>query len=152
MTNTQVCKPSPNDVLFGKGHKCQNHHGNCYFREAVNKNKIQYAQATKTTEKDAISKHVHQSVKRLNPPGRFLKKADDGKYYASSEKDALIKIKQALRENKRDVKDMIRRVTPIATKGTKRPATSALSRTKNASVITKDDVMKMTNLILGMED
>jgi hypothetical protein len=121
MTNIQVCKPSPNDVLFGKGHKCQNHHGNCYFRQAVTNNKIQYLQATNTFEKDAIAHNILQSVKRLNIPGRFLKKAHDGKYYASSDKDALIKIKQALRENGKEIKN---RATPIATKGTKRSATS----------------------------
>ena len=132
MSNKQVCKPLNNDVLFGKGRKCQNHHGNCYFRDGVQRNKIQYIQATKTAAKDAIANHILHSVKRLNPPGRFLKKADDGKYYASSDKDALAKIKQALRENSKDVKDKI----SGATMDTKRSATTMLSKTKNASVDT----------------
>ena len=152
MINLPVCKPSRNDVLFGRGHQCQNHHGNCYFREAVNKKKIQYNQASKTSEKDAIAKYVYQSVKALNPPGRFLKKADDGKYYASSDKDVLTKIKQALRENGRDLKEKFGRETQIATKGTKRPATTKLSSTKTCgSAVTKDDMMKMANLILDMD-
>ena len=151
MANTQVCKPSCNDVLFGRGHQCQNHVGNCYFRETVCKRKIQYAQC-KTSEKDAIAKEVYQSIKKLNPPGRFLKKADDGKYYASNDKDALTKIKQALRENSNIREKM--KTTLRANKGKKEPTTSTSSRkpvTTNASVVTKDDVKKLTNLILHMD-
>ena len=153
MTNPQVCKPSCNDVLFGRGHQCQNHVGNCHFREAVNKRKTQYAQSNKTPEKDAIAKEVYKSVQKLNPPGRFLKKADDGKYYASNDKDALTKIKQALRENARNIKEKMT-VTPMANKGKKRPASTTLSRkpvTTNASVVTKEDVRKLANLILEMD-
>jgi hypothetical protein len=72
-------------------------------------------------------------------------------YYASSDKDVLTKIKQALRENGRDLKEKFGRETQIVTKRTKRPATTKLSRTKTASVVTKDDMMKMANLILDMD-
>ena len=65
----------------------------------------------------------------------------------------LTKIKQqALRENGRDLKEKFGKQTPIATKGTKRPATTKLSSTKTCgSAVTKDDMMKMANLILDMD-
>ena len=156
MSIAPISKPSSNDVLFGRGHQCQNHHGNLYFREAVNKCKVKYTQASRTAEKDAIAKQVFRSISKLNPPGRFIRKADDGKYYTSSDKDAMTKIKQALRENSKDIKDRMKtsQIAPSPTSGGKRPATTMLSRksaTKQPSVVTKDDMKKLATLILEMD-
>ena len=99
--------------------------------------------------------------------------------FQATSKDALVKIKQALRENGKEIKDKLSRATPIATKGTKRSAATMSSRTKNASIVTKaiatkketkrpskatstslsnasdvlteDDMMKLVSLILDME-
>ena len=150
MPETSICKPSRNDVLFGRGHQCQNHSGNCFFREVIDKKKVQYVQTTKTAEKEAIAKLVFKSIKTLNPSGRFLKKGEDGNYYASSDKDALAKIKQALRENSKNLKEKLE----VTGKGTKRrlTATAISSRSKsNPSSVTNADLHKLANLLLAMD-
>ena len=149
MSKATICKPTRNDVLFGRGHQCQNHPGNCYLREAIDKKKIQYVQSTKTCGKDAIAKSIFKSIKTLNPPGRFLKKSEDGNYYASSDKDALAKIKQALRENSKNIKEKLE----LSGKGTKRPLPSkSISSTHKpcTSTVTKADMHKLATLILDM--
>ena len=147
MTKTSVaCKPSKNDVLFGRGHQCQNHQGNRFFRQVVDKNKVNYAQAKKTCDKDTIAKFVFQTIKNQKPSGNFLKKAEDGKYYDSSDKDAIVKIKQALRENNRYIKERMN----IQKVEEKRNAKITLSRANSDSVVTKNDVMKLTALILDI--
>ena len=148
MPEISVCKPSRNDVLFGRGHQCQNHSGNRYFREVVDRKKVQYVQTTKTAEKDAIAKSIFKSIKTLNPPGRFLKKCEDGHYYASSDKDALAKIKQALRENSKNLKEKLE----ITGKGMKRPMKTVSSRPKKSpSTVTNADMHKLATLILDMD-
>ena len=132
-----VDRPSENDVLFGRGHFNQNHPGNRYFRNIVEQHKTAYTQTTKINDKDAISKHIYQSIKKLNPPGRFLKRGDGEKYHISIQKDALTKIKQALRENtyvsKRKKTDNVRCI-----------------QGKNLE-ITRDDMKKLVCLILDMK-
>ena len=94
-----IVNPSSNDVLFGKGHNIHNHSGNQQYRRIVDDKKRIYAMATKTVDKRTIANQVLQTIRRLNPPGRFLKKDQDGKYYEQDDNMVVTKIKQALREN-----------------------------------------------------
>lgn len=67
---------NPNDVLLGRGGNTFRHVGNRKFREQARVLAHRYSQSTKL-EKSQLSRSLMQSVKQLNPPGRFLKKEKD---------------------------------------------------------------------------
>ena len=97
----ETSEPRCNDVLFGKGHKSQNHPGNLVFRQIAERHRAAYTQATRRYEKDHIAKIIIENVTELKPPGRFLKMEMDGKYYVitNDEAEVLSKVKQILRKN-----------------------------------------------------
>merc|ERR1711862_539563 len=58
----------------------------------------EYIQVIKV-KKPAVARHVVAEVKKLNPPGRFLKREESSKqWYVVSDKNAAEKASQALRE------------------------------------------------------
>ena len=109
-----ISHPSENDVLFGKGHCIHNHTGNKQYRQIVDDKKQLYAMATKNSEKKAIAYQVLRAIQELNPPGKFLKKGNDGVYYEQEENTVVTKIKQALRENLSIRKDRIKTEAAVA--------------------------------------
>ena len=52
-----ISKPSPNDVLFGRGKKFQDHPGNRRFREIIKANKCRYSKSRRY-EKLAIATEI----------------------------------------------------------------------------------------------
>jgi hypothetical protein len=87
----------PNDVLSGKGNGAKNHKGNQHFRELVQLARECYISFPES-KKILISKLVFDAIKTLDPPGRYLKKDDKDEWQELSEKEALAKTSQALRE------------------------------------------------------
>ena len=84
------------DVLFEKGLRAQNHHGNIHYRSIVNERKEAYNSSSNRKNKDLVANQVWERIQ-----GRCLTKAEDGQYYCLGKQEALTKIKQALRDRKR---------------------------------------------------
>jgi len=88
------------DVLLGRGNGIATFTGNANFRKIVWMYKEEYTRAYRS-EKTSIAKKVIAEIVSLDPPGRFLEKAEDGSYYVEvDKKHALEKTCQALRERK----------------------------------------------------
>ena len=93
-----VSEYNANDVLKGRGWVISSHSGNVQFRSFVNGVKQSYVNATKP-EKRECSRCIYERLQKMTPPGRFLdydKKKN--MWYIISEKKALHKIRQTLRE------------------------------------------------------
>jgi len=94
------------DVLLGRGGLTNHHPGNIRFRKEADKLKAWYYNVSKI-EKYPYSKHLVQLVHSYG--GRFLQKEQGTKsperWYEVEEERARKKASQALRENKKTVKD-----------------------------------------------
>jgi hypothetical protein len=92
-----------NDVLSGRGNFVNYHSGNENFRALVRKHKVAYVACPKP-QKGKFSKLIVDEIRRMNPPGRFLKQDPVSKlWYDIGEKKALDKTRQALREGAPDI-------------------------------------------------
>ncbi|GFH50883.1 hypothetical protein CTEN210_07359 [Chaetoceros tenuissimus] len=87
-----------NDVLCGRGGATNSHSGNRSYRKLVKKFKDKYLKAKKK-QKPAVAAEVVDIIRKLDPPGRFLKKDKDTGWYTDiGDARAKEKTSQALRE------------------------------------------------------
>ena len=92
-----------NDVLKGRGIIINNSPGNVQYRSIVNAWKRRYVYANRES-KPWYSEQIYKQIQDMNPPGRFLKyDKSSARWYIIPKKDALHKIRQALRENARGI-------------------------------------------------
>ena len=84
------------DVLFGRGGGTNHHAGNLRYRELINAHRQDYVQVAIKSEKANVSRRVVKAIKAGN--GRFLRKGEDGRWHEVSDKEAVDKASQALRE------------------------------------------------------
>jgi len=77
--------------------------GNKRFRDIVAVHRPDYIRATKVQKPD-VSRLIVKAIRSGNPPGRFLKKDDDGNWFDIGDKRATEKASQALREKVQDEK------------------------------------------------
>ncbi len=93
-----IAEPQSNDVLSGRGKIINSHPGNVHFRTIVNRLKFEYVMSRKS-DKKVFANVIVESIRSLNPPGRFLKQdKETGQWYDIGEKLTLAKTRQALRE------------------------------------------------------
>jgi hypothetical protein len=98
--------PNVNDVLSGRGGRINAHIGNVQFREIVAERKKDYlAKDTKKLEKAHIAADIVYFVRRMDPPGRFLKEDINGAWWDIGDQKAIKKVGQALREDAPDIRD-----------------------------------------------
>lgn len=101
---TIIDKTNENDILGGRGNGPNLTKGNLRYIDLVKEMRPGYVSCSSLKTKTEIAKNLYCKIKSLNPSGRFLKKmnsdVDDGLWIELSEKEALNKIKQALRERK----------------------------------------------------
>jgi hypothetical protein len=99
-----VVEPNENDVLCGRGGRINSHTGNIHFRDVINARKKEYlAPTTKKLEKAHIAAAIVNDIRRMNPPGRFLKEErDTGLWFDIGDAKAIKKTGQALREDAPD--------------------------------------------------
>jgi len=99
--------PNENDVLSGRGGRINNHEGNVNFRTLVAKVKIQYlSRQTKKPDKAVIAANLVDQIRKLDPPGRFLKEdVNSGVWYEVGDERARRKTGQALREDAPEIKE-----------------------------------------------
>lgn len=94
----QMILVNQNDVLCGRGKYAQLWHGNIFYRDLIHRNKLEYIIGD-AFEKDKIAKSIVKNIRKLNPPGRFLKlKESENTYFDIGDKKACHKVKQSLRE------------------------------------------------------
>ena len=99
----EIISPQINDVLKGRGVIYNSHHGNVQFRSIVNDLKVEYVYAPKH-RKPLYAENIVLKIKSMDPPGRFLKyDKNAGKWEEISDKDAMFKTRQALREGAKDI-------------------------------------------------
>lgn len=85
------------DILLGRGGATNHHKGNKRFRDIVALHRPDYLAAPKIRKPD-VSRKIVKGIRNASPPGRFLKKGDDGKWFDVGDKKAAEKASQALRE------------------------------------------------------
>ena len=91
-------KPHPHDILSGRGGASNNHMGNKIYRTVCEHNKELYATLPRN-EKLPVAVRIVEAVRSRDPPGRFLeRKKEDKLWYEVTEKRAVDKTAQALRE------------------------------------------------------
>jgi len=88
-----------NDVLSGRGGTINCHPGNVRFRNLVVQYKDAYKKANTRFEKMTISDKIVNTIRTMNPPGRFLAQIQ-GSWVEIGNEKARAKVSQALREKK----------------------------------------------------
>ena len=98
--------PNCNDVLSGRGGRINSHSGNINFRKMVESLKRDYLDPrTKKLEKARIAARLVATVRRLDPPGRFLKEdPHTGMWIEIGDERAWKKAGQALRESAPEIR------------------------------------------------
>lgn len=134
MRATAISKPLNDDVLFEKGLRAQNHPGNVLYRRFIKDKAVDYDLAETRHEKDMVA---HYALKKVR--GRFLTKHEDGMYYIVSQDIALAKVKQALRDRRKEA-------TKAKAKETSSKVRSDIeSKAKNVKRIKRTSGDKSTN-------
>lgn len=85
--------------------------GNKRFRDIVSLHRPDYVRASKNN-KPNVAALIVKAIRNTDPPGRFLKKNDDGKWYDVGDKKAREKCSQALREKPINEKSILKNLTP----------------------------------------
>lgn len=106
-----IYSPSPNDVLSGRGGRINSHKGNVYFRQLVSHYRDVYlSPTTRKLEKIKVAEQLVMQIRRLDPPGRFLKEGSvkggqvKGAWYEIGDFKARKKAGQAMREKIKEEK------------------------------------------------
>lgn len=93
-----ITNPHQNDVLSGRGNNVNLHPGNKNYRSVVLKFKNEYIAAPKS-KKPQFARMVVETIRNLDPPGRFLKQDANTQLWSDiGGKKAMDKARQALRE------------------------------------------------------
>lgn len=98
--------PANNDVLSGRGKNIYTHPGNVQFLALVKKYEFNHVSCPKSM-KPIYAKAIYSSVRKLDPPGRFLKAKSNGAmkeinitlWVEMSYAEAIQKIRQAMRDH-----------------------------------------------------
>jgi len=100
-----IREPNCNDVLSGRGGRINSHHGNIQFRDLVHRRKHEYLNTnTKKLEKAYIAADIVNTIRNMEPNGRFLKPDIDGLWFDIGDSKAIKKVGQALREDAANVR------------------------------------------------
>jgi len=82
--------PTPSDVLFGRGGMTNSHIGNKRFRDVIALHRPDYIKAIKN-DKPNVARRIVRAIRTSDPPGRFLKKCEDGKWRDVGDKVAAVR-------------------------------------------------------------
>eukprot|EP00554_Chaetoceros_debilis_P008845 CAMPEP_0194102466 /NCGR_PEP_ID=MMETSP0150-20130528/3068_1 /TAXON_ID=122233 /ORGANISM="Chaetoceros debilis, Strain MM31A-1" /LENGTH=826 /DNA_ID=CAMNT_0038789429 /DNA_START=215 /DNA_END=2695 /DNA_ORIENTATION=- len=95
-----ITDENENDVLSGRGGRINSHPGNVQFRQLVATHKHNYlSKQTKKLDKVKIANRIVQTIRQLDPSGRFLKQDKaSGKWIEIGDERARKKAGQAMRE------------------------------------------------------
>jgi len=96
-----ITTPTKNDIISGRGTHVYNHHGNINFMSLVKKYQSMHEICPKALKK-IHSQEIYTNIRKLNPPGRFLKPCTvHGQvgWVEMDYKNTILKIRQAMRDN-----------------------------------------------------
>mmetsp|Transcript_27875 Transcript_27875/g.52537 ORF Transcript_27875/g.52537 Transcript_27875/m.52537 type:complete len:966 (-) Transcript_27875:599-3496(-) len=104
--NSPVRTPHAHDVLSGRGGRINSHPGNIRFREMVDAYKREYLDPrTKKVEKARIAARIVNTIRTLDPKGKFLKEdPHTGLWVEIGDERAWKKAGQALRESAPEIR------------------------------------------------
>jgi len=92
-----IKEPTDHDVLFGRGGMTNSHLGNKRFRDIIALHRPDYIRAIKM-DKPAVARKIVKAIRHGTPPGRFMRKGEDGTWYDVGDRTAAEKTSQGLRE------------------------------------------------------
>lgn len=87
-------RPLPNDVICQRGHEAKNWPGNQTFRYLVQSNLERYQSAESKKDKTMIVSSIVDSIRSTSPPGKFVRKQKDGRWYETGDDFAREKVGQ----------------------------------------------------------
>ena len=162
MKATTISNPSIHDVIFEKGQRAQKHPGNVHYRKVIMDKASDYNLADTRDEKDMIAHWALQQVR-----GNFLTRNQDGKYCIINKDTAIAKIKQALRDRRKEPKTSAKASPSTKTKENNTPdvkrakTTSELktartvpknaNRVSSSSKINRSDVKRLLEVCMDLE-
>ena len=97
LTMKKTVEAGIHDIRSGRGNFINGCSGNKLFRELVKQIRTNYV-ATDKKKKREFTQVLVASLKSLDPPARFLGKEHNDGYLELSDKEAIAKARQALRE------------------------------------------------------
>jgi len=108
---TSSSQISVNDVLCGRGGLTNHHPGNVFFRKMVRHRQEDYLRASKR-DKAGVARHIVETIRKLSPPGRFLKKdpTRSNTWMEIGDRKAREKTSQALREGAPELREELQQV------------------------------------------
>ena len=143
---TGVTNPGPHDILCGRGGGTNAHPGNIKFRKLVAAHKLRYLAASKS-DKPGVAREVVKEWRNLNPPGRFLAKADGGSngdqvvWFDVGDKKAREKASQCLRGRNGAANEAVQAlVKTVTANGEACPEDYATLMNKAAMVKARNDI------------
>lgn len=129
---------SHNDVLCGRGGLTNHHPGNIFFRRMVRLRQESYLRASKR-DKASVARDIVDTIRQLNPPGRFLKKGGDV-WVEIGNRKAREKTSQALREGAPELREELQQTA----QGNSANSDSQLSSSSpNMAMFTEEQRMKL---------
>jgi len=100
--------PNVNDVMSGRGKFASSWTGNIYYRQLIQRYKLEYIIAEDVRKKQEIAEIVISNIRRLDPPGRFIVlDSETNTWHDMGDESAARKTKQALREDAPKILDEI---------------------------------------------
>lgn len=100
------------DIRSGRGNFINGCSGNKIFRELVKQIRTEYV-ATDKKKKREFTQVLVASLKSLDPPARFLGKEQNKRYLELSDKDSIVKARQALREGAPEIEKGLKNGTIV---------------------------------------
>mmetsp|Transcript_12377 Transcript_12377/g.11963 ORF Transcript_12377/g.11963 Transcript_12377/m.11963 type:complete len:504 (-) Transcript_12377:314-1825(-) len=129
---------SHNDVLCGRGGLTNHHPGNIFFRRMVRLRQESYLRASKRDEA-SVARDIVDTIRQLNPPGRFLKKGGDV-WVEIGNRKAREKTSQALREGAPELREELQQSAQGNPVNSESHASSSSS---NMTVFTEEQKQKL---------
>lgn len=129
---------SHNDVLCGRGGLTNHHPGNIFFRRMVRLRQESYLRASKR-DKASVARDIVDTIRQLNPPGRFLKKGAD-LWVEIGNRKAREKTSQALREGAPELREELQQSAQVNAANSESQVSSSSS---NMAMFTEEQRMKL---------
>mmetsp|Transcript_22420 Transcript_22420/g.29461 ORF Transcript_22420/g.29461 Transcript_22420/m.29461 type:complete len:472 (+) Transcript_22420:136-1551(+) len=125
---------SQSDVLCGRGGLTNHHAGNMFFRRLVRLKQEAYLLASKR-EKAGVARDIVDSIRQLQPPGRFLKKdaKNPNTWVEIGDRKAREKTSQALREGAPELREVVKSGTSTKSSSASNKAGNTRKKTTAAS-------------------
>mmetsp|Transcript_21370 Transcript_21370/g.29741 ORF Transcript_21370/g.29741 Transcript_21370/m.29741 type:complete len:466 (-) Transcript_21370:248-1645(-) len=126
------------DVLCGRGGLTNHHAGNMFFRRLVRLKQEAYLLASKR-EKAGVARDIVDSIRQLQPPGRFLKKdaKNPNTWIEIGDRKAREKTSQALREGAPELREVVKSGTTKSSTASNKAGNTRKKSNPTSSTLTR---------------